>query len=73
MKYAVEQRLRMIDYLLYHYGYIGRVHITDFFGVSTPTVSLDFSMYNDQHPGNMRYDVTDKRYVRLPTFKRAYP
>lgn len=73
MKYHVEQRQRMIDFLLYHYGHIGRGQITDFFGVSTPTVSWDFAIYLESHPGNMQFDFSTKRYLRLPTFKRAYP
>jgi hypothetical protein len=73
VKYAVEQRLRMIDFLLHHYGYIGRPQMVDFFGISTPTVSADFALYLELFPSNTRYDLSDKRYVRLPTFKRGYP
>lgn len=73
MNYAVEQRLRMIDFLLHHYGYIGRQHTMDLFGISTPTASSDFALYQKLYPGNTRYDLSDKRYVRLPGFKRAYP
>lgn len=46
--------------------------MTDFFGISTPTVSADFALYLELFPGNTRYDLSDKRYVRLSTFKRAY-
>lgn len=32
MNYAVQQRLRFIDFLLYHYGRINRSVIMDYFG-----------------------------------------
>lgn len=72
MNYAVDLRLRMIDFLLCHYGYIGRAHLIDLFGISTPTASADFALYQKLFPGNTHYDLSDKRYNRLPTFKRGY-
>lgn len=73
MKYAVEQRLRLIDFLLHHYGSVSRCEIEDYFGVGSATVTRDFSLYTEKAPNNTLLNQSSKRYVRLDTFVRAYP
>lgn len=73
MNYAVFQRLRMIDFLLDHFGYAGPIQICDYFGISRPAASLDFVNYNKLHPGNMEYMYSSTRWVRTAEFERAYP
>jgi hypothetical protein len=72
MNYAVEQRLRLIDFLLAHYGSVGRAEIEDFFGMSGPQVTRDFQMYIKLAPGNMLLNGSSKRWVRSDTFKRVW-
>ncbi|QYW02189.1 hypothetical protein CPT_Sonora_088 [Stenotrophomonas phage Sonora] len=72
-RYAVEQRLRLIDFLLANYGSVGRPQLMDYFGISTPQASDDLSEYRKLAPNNMVYDATLKAYVAGPEFKRVYP
>lgn len=72
MNYAIEQRLRLIDFLLEHYGHVGRPELCAFFGISSPCASNDIGMYNEANPDNARYDFKSKRWVRSATFKPRY-
>ena len=72
MNYAIEQRLRLIDFLLAHYGAIGRDELVDYFGISGAQVTRDFQLYNQLAPGNMVLNNVSKRWVRSDTFKRVY-
>lgn len=72
MNYAVEQRLRFIDFLLFHYGSIGRGEVIDYFGVGGATVTRDFALYAELRPGNMALNNVSKRWVKTETFQRAY-
>jgi predicted DNA-binding transcriptional regulator YafY len=72
MNYALEQRLRMIDFLLAHYGAVGRAELEDYFGIGGATVTRDFQLYNQLAPGNMVLNNVSKRWVRSDTFKRMY-
>ena len=72
MKYAVEQRLRMIDFLLASYGHINRSMLIDYFGISQPSATRDFKEYMQLSPGSMVYDINNKTYHASTTFKRMY-
>ena len=72
MNYAVEQRLRLIDFLLAHYNSVGREEIEDYFGISSAQVTRDFQMYIKLAPANMLLNGSSKRWVRSDTFKRVY-
>ncbi len=72
MRYAVEQRLRFIDFLLALYGYINRKMIKDYFGVSEQQAILDMKAYMQLAPNNMHYDVQRKAYVRSDTYVRHW-
>jgi hypothetical protein len=71
--YAVEQRLRLIDFLLHQYGHINRSAIEEFFGISGPQASNDLQLYIALEPTNMEYSLTAKRYERTQAFARRYP
>lgn len=72
LTYAVEQRLRFIDFLLYQYGTLNRSAIMDFFGVSEPCASRDIAHYIELAPENTVYDKNAKTYIRGAKFKRVW-
>jgi len=74
LTYAVEQRLRFIDFLLAQYGQINRSALMDYFGISLPQATLDLKHYqNHAGCGQMRYDTAAKAYVRDAGFERCWP
>lgn len=73
ISYAIEQRLRLFEFLLAQYGYVNRSALTDFFGISTPQASLDIRAYLERAPGNACYDPRAKTYCRTPNFQRIWP
>ncbi len=70
--YAVEQRLRLIDFLLANYGTLNRSALEDYFGVSTPQASADIQEYLRMAPDNLVYDHSAKTYRRTDKFARKY-
>lgn len=72
LQYAVEQRLRMIDFLVAHYGTVNRSALEDYYGISTPQASLDLKRYMEMAPNNIRYDGSQKTYICKPTFQRIW-
>ena len=72
VKYAQEQRLRLIDFLLASYGDVGRAELMDFFDVGPACATRDFRLYCEQAPENCILDRSTKRYLRSKQFKRAY-
>jgi len=72
MNYAVEQRLRMIDFLVHTYGHIGRGALIDYFGIGVACATRDFRTYKDLAPGNIIYDIGKRRYYKTQEFKRLY-
>lgn len=70
--FAVTQRLRLIDFLLHHYGMVGREQIKDYFGISEAQATRDFKAYRDIAPQNAVLDQSSKKYVRGAEFKRLY-
>ena len=72
MNYAVIQRMRMIDFLLFHYGQIGRKVIMDYFGIGEAAATRDFTAYKELAPDNVEYSGTDKVYKRTLKFERVY-
>ncbi len=73
MKYAIEQRLRFLEFLACHYGEINRSALVDYFGISVPQASNDFKAYIKLAPGNIRYCRSEKVYRRNPEFIRVWP
>lgn len=72
MNYAVEQRLRLIDFLLAHYGTLNRCALMDYFGISSPQATKDIRAYLELAPQNAVYDLTAKTYVRGARFQPVW-
>jgi hypothetical protein len=72
MKYAVEQRLRFIDFLVHHYGSINREALTDYYGISVPQASHDIGEYVRLAPANITYDKSQKTYLKTAQFVRVW-
>lgn len=72
MKYAIEQRIRFIDFLIANYGYINRMMLMDYYGVSMPQASRDIRDYMILAPENIEYSKVDKHYRRTAKFKRYF-
>lgn len=73
MPYAKAQRMRMVDFLLAHYGTLNREALCDFFGISIPQASLDIADYKALAPKNIAYSASEKTYRRTDHFVRLYP
>lgn len=72
MKYAIEQRLRFIDFIIDHYKEINRETLMDFFGISSPQATLDLKEYMKIAPDNIFYSFSSKKYLKHPEFKRVW-
>lgn len=73
LTFAIAYRMRFIDFLLAEYGTINRRALINYFGISEPQASHDFSTYKQLGPGNMEYDMHDKTYRRARAFTRVFP
>ena len=72
MPYALEQRLRLIDFLLAQYGYVNRSALMDYFGIGAATATRDFKAYKNICKENVIYDDVDKAYHKSNRFKRVW-
>lgn len=72
VRYAIEQRLRFIDFLVAHYGSVNRAALVDYFGISLPQASHDIGDYMKIAAENIVYDKSVKTYIRGANFKRVY-
>ena len=70
--WAVEQRLRFIDFLFAEYGTLNRSALMDYYGISSPQASSDISEYLALAPGNAKYDMRAKTYRRTAEFRRVW-
>lgn len=69
----VGERLRLIEFCLLSYGYLGRNELIGFFGVGTATATRDFAQYRALCPDNMIYDSLEKRYtINHELFEAAF-
>ncbi len=72
VKFAVDQRLRLIDFLLAHYGYVSRNHVMDYFGLGVAQASADIREYKKRAPANAIHDRVSGKHIRGAEFKRLY-
>lgn len=72
LTYAVEQRLRLVDFLLAQYGSVKRAALMDYFGIVEATATRDFGAYHEIAPGNMALNPSDKTYYRTNAFARVW-
>jgi hypothetical protein len=68
MRWSVGQRLEFIEFRLFWEGSINRSDLVNYFKMSVPQASKDLSRYQEQAPGNMRYDPSEKKYFAEPEF-----
>jgi hypothetical protein len=73
MKYAIEQRLRFIDFLLDRYGKLNRSELMDYYGISKPQATEDIRQYIALAPDNLKYDIRARHYYAQEGFKRVWP
>lgn len=66
-------RLRFIDAMLAYHGHVQREHICDFHGISVPQASKDLGDYQQEFPGNMVYNASNRRYEASSTYRRRLP
>lgn len=71
-RWSIEKRLEFIDFHLYWNGQINRADIREKFGVSVPQASADLSKYGEEAPGNLSYDLSQKKYFASPNFKPVF-
>jgi len=72
LTYAVEQRLRFVDFLLAQYGHVKRAALIDYFGIGYATATRDFGAYHQIARGNMALNPSDKTYYRTTAFVRVW-
>ena len=71
-RWGAEQRLEFIDFICFWEGEINRSDITQRFGISAPQASTDLTAYQQAAPGNLRYDLSAKRYLATTEFKPRF-
>lgn len=64
MRWFEQHRQEWIAETLRVFGFINRDHIVRKFGVSTPQASKDLQTYQRANPGAIKYDLSEKCYVR---------
>jgi predicted DNA-binding transcriptional regulator YafY len=72
IRWGVEQRLEFIEFRLFWEGGVRRADIINMFGVSVPQASKDLTLYQEQAPGNVKYDKSAKHYVASREFKPKF-
>jgi len=72
VNYAVEQRLRLLEFLVAHYDSISREQLVDYFGISKPQATRDFRAYRELAPDNLIFDNVAKCYKQSHQFKRVF-
>ncbi|MFP4315002.1 MAG: WYL domain-containing protein [Desulfovibrionales bacterium] len=67
-KRLARQQLEYIEFKLYWENAVTRKDLMEFFGVSRPQASILLKRYQEIAPENIRYDLSNKRYVRAREF-----
>lgn len=70
--WAQQMRLRFIDFRLRWEGRLNRKDLEEFFGISAPQATNDFSAYQEGAPDNLKYDPKLKAYVSNLWFHPVY-
>ena len=72
LRWSVERRLEFLEFRLFWEDGANRSDLTEFFGVSVPQASKDFTLYQELAPDNIRYDRSVKRYFATENFAPRY-
>lgn len=70
--WAQEARLKFIDFRLRWEGRLNRKDLEEFFGISAPQATNDFSAYQEAAADNLKYDPKQRAYVSNPWFHPVY-
>lgn len=73
VSWGLERRLQFIDFRLRWDGRFNRNDLTEYFGLSTPQVSLDIAKYAQRAPANLAYDRSSKTYVATAEYQPVFP
>ncbi len=65
-------RLRAIECLVAHYGYVNRDLLCDLHGLAVAQCSRDISDYRDMNPESLIYNSKTARIEKLSTFKPIF-
>lgn len=68
----VQIRLRAIEVLLNHYGYVNRNMLCDLFGLGTACVSRDIATYNKLNGDVCFYNQATRRIEKLSNFTAIF-
>lgn len=69
LSYAVEQRMRLLDFMLKHFGYFKRAALCDYFGISPGQAANDIRTYRQLNPHASVYDSYNKTHRASIDFK----
>ena len=69
LSYAVEQRMRLLDFMLKHFGHFNASALCDYFGISEPQAARDVRLYKRLNPYNVLYDPSAKVQRAVVGFK----
>lgn len=72
VNYAIEQRLRMIDFLVENFGHLRRYHLMFDYGIGEAQASRDIKRYRDFAPDNLVFDDSSKCWLKGKNFKRVF-
>src|SRR5580704_5322254 len=72
LKWGVRRRLEFIDFRLFWDGLFNRSDLADVFGISAQQASADIAQYEEIAPKNLKYDRTQKSYVRATGYEPAF-
>lgn len=72
LRWGVRRRLEFIDFRLFWDGRFNRSDMAKTFGISAQQASADIAQYEAIAPQNLRYDRTEKTYVRADAFTPAF-
>lgn len=72
LKKGIERRLEFIEFRLFWEGRVNRKDISDNFGISEQQASSDIKRYEDEAPGNMSYNRSEKAYLRSDDFEPRF-
>lgn len=72
MSLPLQTRLRTIEILIDHYGYINRAVFCSLFGLGEAQVSKDIADYNKLNPDATFYNRKSKRLEKLSNFKNIF-
>lgn len=72
LRWGVAKRLEFIDFRLFWDGSFNRKDLVDFFGISEQQASSDISQYQARADKNLKYDRSQKTFVRSEDFEPVF-